>query len=151
MFALKLTTSKISGKKSCLRVRGAVVCSVVALCSSMALSADQTKTDAVTAPAKDKNSMVVVEPKKGSDTPSASVASSTKSSGAVPTETKFEELKFNKTLIIEGKVEKPQVQFTLLKEAPPEKEIRFETSFLQNILKMDRENTFKVGETYGRD
>lgn len=63
----------------------------------------------------------------------------------------FEELNFNRTLIIEGKVEKPSVQFTLLKEPPPVKEIRFETSFLQNILKLDRENTFKVGETYGRE
>ncbi len=63
----------------------------------------------------------------------------------------FAELSFNKTLVIEGKVEKPQVQFTLLKEPPPEKEIRFETSFMQNILKQDRENTFKVGETYGRE
>jgi hypothetical protein len=60
-------------------------------------------------------------------------------------------LNFNRTLVIEGKVEKPQVTFTLLKEPPPEKEIRFETSFLQNILKLDRENTFKAGETYGRD
>lgn len=65
--------------------------------------------------------------------------------------TVFQELNFNKTLVIEGKVEKPQVQFTLLKEPPPEKQIRFETSFLQNILKLDRENTFKVGESYGRD
>lgn len=63
----------------------------------------------------------------------------------------FEELNFNRTLVIEGKVEKPAVQFTLLKEPPPEKEIRFETSFLQNILKLDRENTFKAGETYGRE
>ncbi|MDQ3000185.1 MAG: hypothetical protein M3Y08_02815 [Fibrobacterota bacterium] len=63
----------------------------------------------------------------------------------------FEELNFNRTLIIEGKVEKPSVQFTLLKEPPPVKEIRFETSFLHNILKLDRENTFKVGETYGRE
>jgi hypothetical protein len=63
----------------------------------------------------------------------------------------FEELNFNRTLIIEGKVEKPSVQFTLLKEPPPVKEIRFETSFLQNILKLDRENTFKAGETYGRE
>jgi hypothetical protein len=54
----------------------------------------------------------------------------------------FEEINFGKTLVIEGKVEKPQVQFTLLKEAPPEKEIRFETSFMQNILKQERENTF---------
>ena len=65
--------------------------------------------------------------------------------------TTFEELNFNRTLVIEGKVEKPQVTFTLLKEPPPEKEIRFETSFLQNILKLDRENTFKAGETYGRE
>jgi hypothetical protein len=63
----------------------------------------------------------------------------------------FEELNFNRTLIIEGKVEKPQVSFTLLKEPPPEKEIRFETSFLDNILKLNRENTFKAGETYGRE
>jgi hypothetical protein len=65
--------------------------------------------------------------------------------------TSFQELNFNRTLVIEGKVEKPAVQFTLLKEPPPEKEIRFETSFLQNILKLDRENTFKAGETYGRE
>lgn len=63
----------------------------------------------------------------------------------------FQELNFSRTLVIEGKVEKPAVQFTLLKEPPPEKEIRFETSFLQNILKLDRENTFKAGETYGRE
>ncbi len=63
----------------------------------------------------------------------------------------FEELKFNRTLVIEGKVEKPQVTFTLIKEPPPEKEIRFEASFMQNILKLDRENTFKAGETYGRE
>ena len=65
--------------------------------------------------------------------------------------TTFEELNFNRTLVIEGKVEKPAVQFTLLKEPPPEKEIRFETSFLQNILKLDRENTFTAGEAYGRE
>jgi hypothetical protein len=65
--------------------------------------------------------------------------------------TTFAELNFNRTLVIEGKVEKPQVTFTLLKEPPPEKEIRFETSFMQNILKLDRENTFKAGETYGRE
>jgi hypothetical protein len=63
----------------------------------------------------------------------------------------FAELSFNRTLVIEGKVEKPQVTFTLLKEPPPEKEIRFETSFLENILKLDRENTFVPGETYGRE
>ena len=63
----------------------------------------------------------------------------------------FAELNMSRTLVIEGKVEKPQVSFTLLKEPPPEKEIRFETSFLENILKMDRENTFIPGETYGRE
>ena len=63
----------------------------------------------------------------------------------------FEELNFNRTMVIEGKIEKPAVQFTLLKEPPPEKEIRFETSFLQNILKLDRENTFSAGETYGHE
>ena len=63
----------------------------------------------------------------------------------------FEEIEFGNTLVIEGKVEKPQVQFTLLKEPPPEKEIRFETSFLQNILKQDRENTFDAAERYGKD
>lgn len=63
----------------------------------------------------------------------------------------FEEIEFGSTLVIEGKVEKPQVQFTLLKEPPPEKEIRFETSFLQNILKHERENTFDASQRYGRD
>lgn len=63
----------------------------------------------------------------------------------------FAELSFNRTLVIEGKVEKPQVTFTLLKEPPPEKEIRFETSFMENILNLDRENTFVPGETYGHE
>jgi hypothetical protein len=63
----------------------------------------------------------------------------------------FEEIEFGNTLVIEGKVEKPQVQFTLLKEPPPEKEIRFETSFLQNILKQERENTFDAARRYGKD
>lgn len=63
----------------------------------------------------------------------------------------FEEIEFGNTLVIEGKVEKPQVQFTLLKEPPPEKEIRFETSFLQNILKHERENTFDAAKRYGKD
>lgn len=63
----------------------------------------------------------------------------------------FEEIEFGNTLVIEGKVEKPQVQFTLLKEPPPEKEIRFETSFLQNILKHERENTFDAAQRFGKD
>jgi hypothetical protein len=63
----------------------------------------------------------------------------------------FQELNFNKTLVIEGRVEKPQVQFTLLKEPPPEKEIKFETSFMQNILKADRENTFNIKEAINRN
>lgn len=77
-------------------------------------------------------------------------ALSAKNSADADPSSAFAELKFNKTLIIEGRVEKPQVQFTLLKEPPPEKEVQFETSFLKNILKLDRENTFKVNETYGR-
>ena len=71
--------------------------------------------------------------------------------GAGKPGTAFAELNFNRTLVIEGKVEKPQVTFTLLKEPPPEKVIRFEASFLENILKLDRENTFSPGETYGRE
>lgn len=112
-------------------------------------AADKT-TSGSTTPNKN-TSIVVLEPSKGTDVP-APAASQTKSASETEAkESKFEELKFNRTLIIEGKVEKPQVQFTLLKEAPPEKEIRFETSFLQNILNLDRENNFKVGETYGRE
>ncbi len=83
--------------------------------------------------------------------PVAKQSENVQSGPSSETSTVFQELNFNKTLVIEGKVEKPQVQFTLLKEPPPEKQIRFETSFLQNILKLDRENTFKVGESYGRD
>lgn len=90
----------------------------------------------------------VSSPARAEDDPATASAPepATGKSGAA-----FEELNFNRTLVIEGKVEKPAVQFTLLKEPPPEKEIRFETSFLQNILKLDRENTFKAGETYGRE
>ncbi|MEO6095438.1 MAG: hypothetical protein ABIW76_07085 [Fibrobacteria bacterium] len=82
--------------------------------------------------------------------PAASVAIPPQPGSDKPGNT-FQELNFNRTLVIEGKVEKPAVQFTLLKEPPPEKEIRFETSFMQNILKLERENTFKSGETYGRE
>ncbi len=53
-----------------------------------------------------------------------------------------EEISFGKNLVVEGKVEKPQVQFPLVKEAPPEKPIQFETSFLPKILYLERENTF---------
>jgi hypothetical protein len=52
-----------------------------------------------------------------------------------------EEISLNKNLVVEGKAEKPQVQFPLVKEAPPEKRIQFETSFLSNILYLERENT----------
>lgn len=61
------------------------------------------------------------------------------------------EINFNRTLVIEGKVEKPQVTFTLLKEPPPEREIRFEASFMDDLLKPERENTFSPGEAYGRE
>jgi hypothetical protein len=57
---------------------------------------------------------------------------------------KFEELKFEKSFVIEAKVERPQVQFPLLKEAPPEKPIPFEVSFRDQLLKVTRENTFRV-------
>jgi hypothetical protein len=83
--------------------------------------------------------------------PAATVSPNAPASEPVKAGETFAELNFNRTLVIEGKVEKPAVQFTLLKEPPPEKEILFETSFLQNILKIDRENTFKAGETYGRE
>lgn len=51
-----------------------------------------------------------------------------------------EGLQLGNAMVIEGKVEKPQVQFPLLREPPPEREITFEESFLQNILELDREN-----------
>ncbi len=57
---------------------------------------------------------------------------------------KFEELKFEKSFVIEAKVERPQVQFPLLKEAPPEKPISFEASFRAQILDSPRENTFRL-------
>lgn len=53
------------------------------------------------------------------------------------------EIVFTTGLVIEGKVEKPQVQFSLLKEAPPRREIRFEHSFLDRVLEWERENTFE--------
>ncbi len=57
---------------------------------------------------------------------------------------KFEELKFEKSFVIEAKVERPQVQFPLLKEAPPVKMIPFEASFREELLSLPRENTFSV-------
>lgn len=63
---------------------------------------------------------------------------------ALPDTGKFEELKIEKSLVIEAKVERPQVQFPLLKEPPPEKEIPFEASFREEILHAPRENTFKL-------
>ncbi|GEM_PF-3106311 len=98
---------------------------------------------------KTKTAIPLVMPAAKKDEPAA--AAPAKDAEAGKPGTTFEELSFNRTLIIEGKVEKPAVQFTLLKEPPPEKEILFETSFLSNILKLDRENTFKPGETYGRE
>ncbi|MDB5048628.1 MAG: hypothetical protein JWO30_1699 [Fibrobacteres bacterium] len=98
---------------------------------------------------KTKAEIPLVAPASKKDKPAAAAVPEAKDPGKPAAA--FEELNFNRTLVIEGKVEKPAVQFTLLKEPPPEKEIRFETSFLQNILKLDRENTFKAGETYGRE
>lgn len=91
-----------------------------------------------------KKAIPIVKPEEKKEEPAPPPAAS--EPGAL-----FEEIEFGNTLVIEGKVEKPQVQFTLLKEPPPEKEIRFETSFLQNILKQERENTFNATESYGRD
>lgn len=62
---------------------------------------------------------------------------------AAPADTgKFAELNFEKSFVIEAKVERPQVQFPLLKEPPPEKNIPFEASFRDELLKSPRENTF---------
>lgn len=93
-----------------------------------------------------KKAIPVVTPVEKPEPPKQAPAADPGEAGAL-----FEEIEFGSTLVIEGKVEKPQVQFTLLKEPPPEKEIRFETSFLQNILKQERENTFNAAERYGRD
>lgn len=87
-------------------------------------------------------SLPVVQPEEKKTEPAATAAASTPAA-ASDAAGLFEEIEFGGTLVIEGKVEKPQVQFTLLKEPPPEKEIRFETSFLQNLLKQERENTFR--------
>ena len=47
-----------------------------------------------------------------------------------------EGLELGNAMVIEGRVEKPQVQFTLLREAPPLRDIRFEESFLPEILRL---------------
>lgn len=101
---------------------------------------------AVSAPNKKKAIPIIKPEEKKPDPPASAASGNSGEPGAL-----FEEIEFGNTLVIEGKVEKPQVQFTLLKEPPPEKEIRFETSFLQNILKQDRENTFDAKERFGRE
>jgi hypothetical protein len=68
----------------------------------------------------------------------------TASSKSVSDTSKFEELNFEKSVVIEAKVERPQVQFPLLKEAPPEKAISFEASFRDQLLEAPRENTFQL-------
>ncbi len=83
----------------------------------------------------------IVNPEAKPETPPATAAVASDASDDAAG--LFEEIEFGGTLVIEGKVEKPQVQFTLVKEPPPEKEIRFETSFLQSLLKQERENTFR--------
>ena len=98
---------------------------------------------------KDSKPLPIVSPERKKDQTLVQPAPPAAASGQAASA--FAELNFNRTLVIEGKVEKPQVSFTLLKEPPPEKEIRFEASFLDNILKLDRENTFVPGETYGRE
>jgi hypothetical protein len=92
-----------------------------------------------------KKAIPVVKPEEKPEPPAPA-----KSSASEPNSL-FEEIEFGNTLVIEGKVEKPQVQFTLLKEPPPEKEIRFETSFMQNTMKQERENTFDAAKRYGKD
>jgi hypothetical protein len=86
-----------------------------------------------------KKSLPIVQPEEKPEAPSVPAANAPADEAAGL----FEEIEFGGTLVIEGKVEKPQVQFTLVKEPPPEKEIRFETSFLQSLLKQERENTFR--------
>jgi hypothetical protein len=131
---MPITPMGMLGSGSLLRL---CVATVLCLCVAAAAAG---KKNAKTLP------IVSPEPKKDQSlTPPPAPASTGKGDAG------FAELNMSRTLVIEGKVEKPQVSFTLLKEPPPEKEIRFETSFLENILKMDRENTFMPGETYGRE
>ncbi len=52
----------------------------------------------------------------------------------------FQELDLGEALVIEGRVEKPQVQFPLLMEKPPVNPIRFEMSFRDKMLELTREN-----------
>lgn len=88
-------------------------------------------------------SIPIVQPEEEKEAPPAGAAAASSNASSDEAAGLFEEIEFGGTLVIEGKVEKPQVQFTLLKEPPPEKEIRFETSFLQSLLKQERENTFR--------
>jgi hypothetical protein len=122
----------------------------ILLAASLAAPLSAADTQAVPAAKKSvrttKKSLDVVLPEEKPAPPKPSPISDQAASSSL-----FEEIEFGGALVIEGKVEKPQVQFTLLKEPPPEKEIRFETSFLQNILKQERENTFNATERYGRD
>jgi len=85
----------------------------------------------------------IVQPEEKKAAPAGPAIGASPASASDDAAGLFEEIEFGGTLVIEGKVEKPQVQFTLLKEPPPEKEIRFETSFLQSLLKQERENTFR--------
>lgn len=108
----------------------------LALSASVPISVDAAK----------RKPIPIVKPEEKPEPPKQAPPSDPTEPGAL-----FEEIEFGSTLVIEGKVEKPQVQFTLLKEPPPEKEIRFETSFVQNILKQERENTFNASERFGKD
>lgn len=120
---------------------------ILAAFAVLALSASEAGAQGKASRKKPKEIPVLApEPKKKTALPAASNAVDSSESGSL-----FEEIEFGNTLVIEGKVEKPQVQFTLIKEPPPEKEIRFETSFMQNILKHERENTFDAAERYGKD
>jgi hypothetical protein len=85
-----------------------------------------------------------VEPKPKAQPKARPVAEEIEFDFAAPDTSKFEELKIEKSFVIEAKVERPQVQFPLLKEPPPEKQITFEASFREELLKAPRENTFKL-------
>jgi hypothetical protein len=58
----------------------------------------------------------------------------------------FQELDLGEALVIEGRVEKPQVQFPLLMEKPPVNPIRFEMSFRDKMLELSRENVPDISE-----
>ncbi len=61
------------------------------------------------------------------------------------------ELVYTSGLVIEGKVEKPQVQFNMIKEAPPERSIVFKTSFRKRLLEWERDPNFNAAAKLRND